>query len=136
MFSDKATHHSASGIDSAPIQNSQYGPDIRESVERPKQTEIGGSLTGSALELRGRCKGQHDRSLTNKIVQIFLEHGANVNAQNSTYSTPLHLATSSESVETMQLLLEHCAYIDALDISPNTSVHLALRVWQMTQLLI
>jgi ankyrin repeat protein len=71
-------------------------------------------------------KEQHDRSHNNKIVQVLLEHGADVNAQNNHHSTPLHLATSLENVETIQLLIERGADIDAQDIVHNTPLHLAM----------
>jgi hypothetical protein len=50
MFSDSTPHHSASGINSAPIQDSHDGPNIREAVKRHDQTELGESLAGSAFE--------------------------------------------------------------------------------------
>jgi ankyrin repeat protein len=67
---------------------------------------------------------QHDVSLS-KTVQVLLEHGADVNAQNNMHSTPLHLATSLDSVETIQLLLKLGADIDVQDRTHNTSLHLA-----------
>jgi ankyrin repeat protein len=71
-------------------------------------------------------KEQHGVSLS-KTVQILLEHGADVNAQNINLSTPLHMATSLDSVETIQLLLELGADIDAQDKLHNTSLHLAMQ---------
>jgi hypothetical protein len=55
MFPD-TTRHSASGIDSALIRDSHGGPDVIETVKKPKQTDIGESLAGNAFEfLFGTC---------------------------------------------------------------------------------
>ena len=63
-----------------------------------------------------------------QFVQLLLEHGADVNAQNNDYSTPLHLATSPSGVgnpEIMKLLLEHGANVNAVDGTQSTPLHLA-----------
>ena len=65
------------------------------------------------------------------IVQLLLKHGADanaeaVNAEDNGYSTPLHLATSSDP-EIVQLLLQHGADINALDQRHRTPLHLAMQ---------
>ena len=68
---------------------------------------------------------QRDNSPNIQIVQLLLKRGADVNAQNNNYSTPLHLATSSEIA---RLLLQYGADIDARDQNHRTPLHLiALR---------
>ena len=68
-------------------------------------------------------KEQHSKK---PIVQLLLEHGADVNAEDNHYSTPLHLATSSDP-EIVQLLLQHGADINALDQRHRTPLHLAMQ---------
>ena len=56
---------------------------------------------------------------------LLIDHGANVNAQDDTKSTPLHLASSMGSIETVQLLIEHGADVTARDVRHMTPLHLA-----------
>lgn len=58
-------------------------------------------------------------------VRLLIKHGADVSAQDKTYSTPLHLAAFSGSAETVSLLLEHGADVNVLDGSHKTPLHLA-----------
>jgi len=57
-------------------------------------------------------------------VQLLIEHGADVNVRDGNHSTPLHLASSSWSVEAVQLLIEHGADVHARDGSHSTPLHL------------
>ena len=81
-------------------------------------------MTSYAIYLHmADVKEQRDKK---PIVQLLLEHGADVNAEDNNYSTPLHLATSLEP-EIVQLLLQHGADTNALDQSHRTPLHLAMQ---------
>jgi ankyrin repeat protein len=60
-----------------------------------------------------------------ETVRLLIEHGADVSAQDKTYSTPLHLAASDVSAETVRLLIEHGADVAAKDEGHRTPLHLA-----------
>jgi ankyrin repeat protein len=60
-----------------------------------------------------------------KIVQLLIEKGANVSAQDETRSTPLHLASSSGIPEITRLLINHGASVTAQDQTHRTPLHLA-----------
>jgi ankyrin repeat protein len=60
-----------------------------------------------------------------ETVRLLIKHGANVSAQDKTYSTPLDLAAFTGSVETVSLLLEHGSEVNVLDGSQKTPLHLA-----------
>ena len=62
-----------------------------------------------------------------KTVQVLLEHGADITAQDDTQSTPLHLASSEGLVDIMQILLEHGADVNARNLSHRTPLDLAFR---------
>ena len=60
-----------------------------------------------------------------EMVQLLIEHGADVTAKDKALSTPLHLASSQGSVKSVQLLIEHGADVAAQDESHKTPLHLA-----------
>jgi ankyrin repeat protein len=62
-----------------------------------------------------------------EVVQILIEHGANVNTQDffNGYAA-LHLAARNYSLELLQLLLKHKAEVDIKDINGNTPLYLAV----------
>ena len=81
-----------------------------------------------------------DNIARSDIARLLLEHGANVNAQENTHSTPLHLAAQYGRVEVLHVLLEHVAipgtvddesksafheYVNVQDEDGNTPLHLA-----------
>ena len=59
------------------------------------------------------------------IMRLLIEHGADVNAQDETQSTPLHLASYSGIPDLVLLLIEHGADINGRDRSQRTPLHLA-----------
>ena len=59
------------------------------------------------------------------IVQVLIEHGADVTALDNTRATPLHLASSGGSAETMRVLIKHGADVSARNGSRQTPLHLA-----------
>jgi ankyrin repeat protein len=59
------------------------------------------------------------------IVQVLIQHGAEVTTQNNAGSTPLHLASSKGSDTTVNLLLRHGADVNAQDVRLSTPLHLA-----------
>ena len=60
------------------------------------------------------------------IVQLLIQHGADVTARDNTRSTSLHLASSKGSGKTAELLLKHVANFDAQDERHSTPLHLAV----------
>src|SRR5258708_22890506 len=60
-----------------------------------------------------------------ELVQVLLEHGADIEAQDDYGSTPIHLASFFGEVELVQVLLEHGAEIEARDNRRCTPIHLA-----------
>ena len=58
-------------------------------------------------------------------VRLLIEHGADVNAQDEAYTTPLHLASSLGIFEIVQLLIDHGADVTAQDRMHKTPLHLA-----------
>ena len=58
-------------------------------------------------------------------MQVLIQHGADVAAQDNTGSTPLHLASSSGRIDTVRLLLKHSVDVNAHDESRKTPLHLA-----------
>ena len=56
------------------------------------------------------------------IVQLLLEHGADVTVKNETYSTPLHLASSWVSATAALRLLHRRAYMNGQDDSTFQSL--------------
>ena len=59
------------------------------------------------------------------VVQVLIEHGADVTAQDNNLSTPLHLASSEGNAEIARVLIENGADINARDGSHKTPLHLA-----------
>ena len=59
------------------------------------------------------------------VVKQLIDHGAEVDAQDVTKLTPLHLAAFSGSVEIMQILIEHGANVAVQDGRNVTPLHYA-----------
>jgi len=59
-------------------------------------------------------------------VQLLIEHGAEVHAEDDTHSTPLHLASALPwgNLRTVQLLIQHGADVNTQDGNRST-LHLA-----------
>ncbi|KAH9039458.1 hypothetical protein EDB83DRAFT_2228431, partial [Lactarius deliciosus] len=57
---------------------------------------------------------------------LLIENGADVNARDGSYSTPLHLASSKGNTEIVQLLIENGADVNAYNESHKTPLHLTL----------
>jgi ankyrin repeat protein len=56
---------------------------------------------------------------------ILIRHGADVTALDDTHSTPLHLASSKGSADTVGLLIQHGADVNAQNRDLSTPLHLA-----------
>ena len=59
-----------------------------------------------------------------RVIQLLLQHGADVNARDQSHNMPLHLALF-ESDTDVRLLIEHGADIHARDGNHSTPLHLA-----------
>jgi ankyrin repeat protein len=60
------------------------------------------------------------------IVKFLLKHGADVNAQDDTLRSPLHLAEYSGELEVAQMLVEHGADVNFGDDDGQTPLHILL----------
>ena len=60
-----------------------------------------------------------------KTVQLLVDHGADVNALDSTHSTPLHLVLLQEVPEAVQFLINHGADVNAQNETNLTPLHMA-----------
>ena len=58
-------------------------------------------------------------------IVVLIQHGADVTARDKTDSTPLHLASSKGSSNTVKLLIQHGADANAKDGRHATPLHLA-----------
>jgi ankyrin repeat protein len=56
---------------------------------------------------------------------VLIRHGADVTARDDSHSTPLHLASSKGSAETVGLLIQHGADVNAQNKDLSTPLHLA-----------
>jgi ankyrin repeat protein len=81
----------------------------------------------ASTDLRGLL---HSASLLKarsaETVQLFLNLGVDVNAQDGSHASPLHLASSAGNAETVQLLIRHGVDVNSRDGSDKTPLHLAL----------
>ena len=77
-------------------------------------------------QMSGRPYDKENANAKAKTVQILLEHGAGVTAWDDTHSTPLHLASSSDSPKIVRLLIKHGADVNALDGNNKMPLHLAV----------
>jgi len=59
------------------------------------------------------------------VIQLLLEHGADVNAQAKDGSTPLHEASRFGTAKTARLLLEHGASVEVKDAQGRTPIQVA-----------
>jgi ankyrin repeat protein len=57
------------------------------------------------------------------VVQLLVEHGANVNAPDENHVTPLHLASYRQRLESVRVLLNHGANVNAEDSHHRTPLH-------------
>ncbi len=61
------------------------------------------------------------------IIQLLVDHGANVNVKDDKGKTPLHCASVTANLENMRALLENGADVNAVDDEGNTPLQLAQR---------
>jgi len=60
------------------------------------------------------------------IIQLLIDHGANVNVKDQNGKTPLHIAAVVPYMEGMQVLIEHGANVNAVDDNGKTPLDYAL----------
>ena len=83
--------------------------------------ERGNKLKSAALDLGGE-NGQHPAFFPSPaVVQLLVECGAKINANNETGSTPLHTASKEENFnqEIVETLLDNGAHIDMRNGAPT-----------------
>lgn len=61
-----------------------------------------------------------------EIVQLLLQHGANVDMRNHVGMTPLHMAVQCGNIELITLLLQYDADLEARDVQGRKAVDLAV----------
>ena len=86
--------------------------------------EIIRMLLGHGVDVNGVAGHQsttplHEAS-SGDIVQLLIEHGADVHARDQSQSTPLHFSSSADKA---RLLIEHGADVHARDQSQSTPLH-------------
>jgi len=60
------------------------------------------------------------------IAEILIDKGANVNARDNDWKTPLHYAASSGNAKVVELLIANSADVNAIDIFGLTAIYYAL----------
>jgi ankyrin repeat protein len=66
-----------------------------------------------------------ENEVLSNLAKVFIEHGANVNLQDTNNKSPLHFALEYGYLDTARLLLDHGADPNALDNDHMTPLHLA-----------
>ena len=99
----------------------------REALDHGAQSNAENIRGESPLHLvsRGQYNSQDQRDGVS-IVQLLLERGANVNAQDKDHLTPLHLACYNGKLEIVRALLSHGASVNAKGMLGQTALHLVL----------
>jgi ankyrin repeat protein len=120
----------------------EHGADVT-SQDRSQKTPLHLTFSGVSFRtgslliwLRLDSNGQYDRDFTRDYhnehsekvenVRLLIKNGADVNAQDETHSTPLHMASSSGFPRLVELLIDHGADVTARDRRHRTPLHLAL----------
>ena len=70
-------------------------------------------------------RGQHDTQGVS-VVELLLDHGANVNAQDKGQISPLHLACYYGKIDTVRALLTHGARVNTKGELGQTALHFVL----------
>ena len=68
---------------------------------------------------------QLDPNAKAETVRLLIKHGADVNTQDKTHATPLHMASSFRRAESARILIEYGADVNAQNESHSTPLHLA-----------
>ena len=64
-----------------------------------------------------------------EVIELLLQNGANVNAQDNMHFTPLHIAVLKKLPENVKVLLEHGAEVDSTTLRPQFHTPLTFAVW-------
>ena len=104
-------------------------PESTESTESPESPKSPESEPEFEFEAPPRRRfAFRYRWTIEEAAHVLIQHGADVNARDETYSTPLHVAASSYvrgSLKVVRLLLKHGANVDAKDDRGRTPLKLA-----------
>ena len=68
-------------------------------------------------------RGRHDLQDGVRVTQLLLEHGVDVNAQDTNHNSPLHSASYCGKLEIARVLLNHGAQVDAKNDWGETPLH-------------
>ena len=131
------------GADVNALGRQRYGPlheavdyghlqAVQMLIEHNADIHIRTKFGESPLHVAARAQNHRDQV---DIMQVLLDYGANPNARDDEYSTPLHYSSWFQkgaydpiqgTVEGARLLLEHGAVVDAEDNKGRTALQLAL----------
>lgn len=102
----------------------QHGADADKKLRtRLHLASTSGSGTGTTRRL---CVWRHPRGVAMLESCVLIQHGADVNAQDGSDKTPLHLVLFEENTETVLLMIQHGTDVNAQDGSHSTLLQLAL----------
>lgn len=74
---------------------------------------------------RGQCSPLHHAVGNVELLQLLIEKGSRVNAEDEDGETPLYIAVSYEDCESAQLLIERGARVNRANAEGQTPLHLA-----------
>eukprot|EP00299_Pterocystis_sp_00344_P008906 c3568_g1_i1.p1 GENE.c3568_g1_i1~~c3568_g1_i1.p1 ORF type:complete len:201 (+),score=28.79 c3568_g1_i1:56-604(+) len=119
-----------------PVSRQFQMPGFKQRVEkiweatRDNNTEIAEAVLRSCSFVEDQLALMNERDLRDfsslihlaaskgntRLLQLFFDCGANVNARTGTFDTPLHLAMANKQIQAVRWLMLHGAQVDALNM--------------------
>lgn len=99
--------------------------DIEEILEYPINVNAQDKIKVTALTaaLVSACE---DKEYCNKLIELLIEYGANVNHQDINLNAPMHFAVSTKNIEAIKLLISHNANLNLSNKFKVTPLRIAL----------